>query len=228
MSEREARYYPVPLDPIEPHKTIEVPSVTTITGCAAKYGLLYFYAKHGLKRVGNRSYPAAEDIAREASAIGTGVHDYILDRSKGKKPKVASKYARPVANYEKFRKVFKPKTLLADAMVYSLKHGYAGTLDEVAEIGDKQVLIDWKTSKELYPDYKMQVEAYYRAIIEMLTTDVTVALPAVHELWLVQLDKEKEFDEKKHVLKFEPNIERFKAFLGLRSYFYWNKQLNAA
>lgn len=199
---------------------LKLPSVTTITGCAMKWALMYFYAKHGLKK--------AKEIAAEAAAIGTGVHDFIIDISKGNKlGKPDTKFAQAIANFEAFRKAFKPEPVLIDFPVFSAKERYAGCLDEVDMLDGVLVLCDWKTSKAIYDDYKMQVEAYYRALLEMQEAGL-VKLPAeVKELWLVQFDKESMFDEKKHIVKITPNEQRFKAFLGLRDYFEWANLLKS-
>ena len=56
--------------------------------------------------------------------------------------------------------------------VWSDVYGYAGTMDLLAVVNGKLTILDWKTSKALHPEYKLQVAAYAKALLEMGHGDV--------------------------------------------------------
>jgi len=218
------RFYTAPGDKEEK----KLVSVTSITSCAMKYGLLGFYGKHGNKEAGR--------IAKEASTIGNDLHTYM--NYKVTRPADTlmpiesdqSKVELMFSNADKFIKQFKPKAIATELTVYNVPDGYAGTLDFVGTVKDgiKEVLIlaDWKSSGSVYSDYYLQVEAYYRALLYSLKRGL-IEFPTVIgniELWVVRLPKDDHFNPKTDVTKLEPNVMRFKAFLGLRDYFYWTKE----
>ena len=66
--------------------------------------------------------------------------------------------------------------------IYSKKYKYAGTVDAVAMIEDKFSVIDFKTSKQIYKSYKLQVYAYKQAIEEMYGEEV-------ESCWILRFDK---------------------------------------
>jgi len=88
--------------------------------------------------------------------------------------------------------------------------GYAGTCDAVAIINGTKYIIDWKTSKSIYPEYALQLAAY--RIAEGNNLSVAV----------LRLDKETgeyEFkDMSKHIEQKE------KAFINLLDFFYNEKK----
>ena len=74
--------------------------------------------------------------------------------------------------------------LAAEAIVYSLKYQYAGTLDAVGTIGDHRVLVDFKTGERFYPSMFAQVTAYYKAHCEMTEN------PRIKKLLVVNLNRD--------------------------------------
>jgi hypothetical protein len=47
--------------------------------------------------------------------------------------------------------------------IYSRRYRYSGTLDLVVSSNQGLVLIDWKTSKSIYPEFRLQTAAYVHA-----------------------------------------------------------------
>jgi hypothetical protein len=88
-----------------------------------------------------------------------------------KKP-LTSREARCLFSYENFTEDFKPITVAREVKVFSVKYGYAGTLDWVGYLWDtkakkyRQWIIDYKIS--LNPDaaHFAQITAYNQAISE--------------------------------------------------------------
>ena len=58
----------------------------------------------------------------------------------------------------------KPQSIAWDVPVFSEKYGYAGTIDYVCTIDGKTYIVDFKTSKQVWPEYELQVSAYKKPI----------------------------------------------------------------
>jgi hypothetical protein len=58
------------------------------------------------------------------------------------------------------------ETLHLEKLVYSRKFNYAGRLDKLATVGGVLSLVDWKSSKGIYPEYLLQTAAYVQAYEE--------------------------------------------------------------
>ena len=52
----------------------------------------------------------------------------------------------------------------SEEKLYHRKYKYAGTVDARAIINGEYCVIDWKTSKAVYPEYHLQVAAYAKAV----------------------------------------------------------------
>ena len=63
----------------------------------------------------------------------------------------------------------------AERKVYHRKYKYAGTVDAVATINGEYCVVDWKTSKAIYPEYYLQVAAYAKALEDMEGTSIDTA-----------------------------------------------------
>ena len=53
--------------------------------------------------------------------------------------------------------------LSSEEKIYSRQDNYAGTLDCAAYVNGSLCIIDWKTSKGIYPEYHLQNAAYAQA-----------------------------------------------------------------
>ena len=67
--------------------------------------------------------------------------------------------------YHKWRGQHDIEPMKAEVRVIS-RLGYAGTVDLFAKVDGTMALIDYKTSKAIYPEYKIQVAAYRAAAAE--------------------------------------------------------------
>ena len=52
----------------------------------------------------------------------------------------------------------------SEMKLYSRQDHYAGTVDCVADVNGSRCVVDWKTSKGIYPEYHLQVAAYAQAV----------------------------------------------------------------
>jgi hypothetical protein len=171
-------------------------SVTTLIGVLDKPALMYWAAEESAKAaVANvavlrgriksegeesvvkwlrdaRFRPAKDQ--RSASALGTAVHDaceqYALT---GVRPDVDDEVRPFLDRFDEWAQKWQPQYLAAEAAVYNLTYGYAGTLDAIAIIDGQKVLLDYKSSRKSigsddkptkpYPEAALQLSAYRHA-----------------------------------------------------------------
>jgi hypothetical protein len=152
------------------------PRVTAIVGIKAKPALYRYYA--------NMPGIRAADEAKERSADeGSRVHLGVEAILRGYRP-VPDETTRPALEaFSEFLRNTHVKPLLIEERVLSPKHGYAGTVDVVAEINGVVGVLDIKTSKAVYRDYGMQTSAYAAALREH------PALPHPETSWILRLDQ---------------------------------------
>lgn len=77
--------------------------------------------------------------------------------------------------YQAWRDEAQVKPLAIEQQVYSLKYRYAGTMDLYCEAYGARTLLDWKTSKSIYDEAKLQNAAYRHAWIEMGQAEAPIA-----------------------------------------------------
>ena len=139
-----------------------LPSVTEILGIVSKPYLISWANKMGLQGVDTREYNA------ELADLGTVVHGKIEayyqrhyhsvfddsqypDVVRQKSDELFGKFL----GWESERDIYPIFTELP--MICSR---FGGTIDAVVEMDEKITIIDWKTSKEIYPEYFGQLSAY--------------------------------------------------------------------
>lgn len=161
---------------------IVVPSVTKV-----------IYSRNPIKAKDGRPIPGF--VLQQAAAIGTTVHNWIEDYRQAQDcflpepmepdhPKAQSaikafkKWEWDLSGkYKNVEWVWQEQLLYCDEN----DQPYSGQADALLRLDGKQVLVDFKTSKELDTRYDWQIAAYHRAmVLEGLMVD---------EAWLVRLDK---------------------------------------
>lgn len=150
----------------------DYPSVTTILEVIGKPRLMYWYGKIGTA--------AATKQKKQAAALGSKFHKYVLKESEGKgekfirilrkKGKFKGKLWNLVNQFLKFKDLYHFRSLKSEHLIYSKKHKYAGTLDALGYITINKktylVILDWKTSGKVYLEYRIQMSAYFYAYLE--------------------------------------------------------------
>jgi hypothetical protein len=99
---------------------------------------------------------------RDSAAVrGTGVHDLLEQLALGQSPTIPG-YAQPYVDaWQRWRDRFGVEPVATEATVYDRRRGYAGTLDLIADAGDLgRILVDYKTSKDVYSEATLQLTAY--------------------------------------------------------------------
>lgn len=153
----------------------KVPSVTAVIGILNKPALIPWavnatldvckgavapgteYAETYLEAVWGAARKASSVLKSEAAARGTETHRSIESVLKG----TGEEGLRSLAPLQEFLRAFRIDGI--ERRVYSRRHRYSGTLDALARQEDSLVLLDWKTSKSIYPEFRLQTAAYQLA-----------------------------------------------------------------
>lgn len=165
-------------------------SVTTVLGDYDTGGLMQWAANEAVEYIKenftafvngedwDKARYAYKEVSKEATDIGTEVHDYceefikqVIDKSEyaiSASPPVE----RAFGAFLKWDEAVKPKYIASEMTVHSDTHKYAGTLDCVCRLDGKLYIIDFKTSKKHYPKNAVQLAAYKMAYEEMTGLDV--------------------------------------------------------
>ena len=162
--EFDERFYRKVVDKVD----VFAPSVTYVLGAAYPigYGLLQWKGDVGNKR--------ADEIMTEAGDDGSFVHDAIDQLINGKKilshdielrfsPKRSLKIKRCLKSFMDWVEEYKPEFISNEYIVWNEKENYAGTVDLYCKIGEDNYFVDFKTSKSIHIQHKVQVVAYSAA-----------------------------------------------------------------
>ena len=106
----------------------------------------------------------------EAANDGTAAHstiEKILKKLPYDLDKLSEKARNAVNLFLDWQKKTDFEVIKSESVVYSKAYQYAGTMDCLAKVNGKTCLLDWKTSKGIYPEMELQVVAYMRAAEEM-------------------------------------------------------------
>lgn len=112
------------------------------------------------------------ELQREDAAdIGKEIHGWVeayIKKEIGQSKEVPEIPDFPEAvtgvnAFLKWREEHKVKFVSTERVVFSMKHGYIGTLDDEAKVDGKHCLIDLKASNGLYNGVRMQTQAYVAA-----------------------------------------------------------------
>lgn len=157
------------------------PSVTTILQAYPKDAGFYKW----LKEVGND----ADAIRDAAGERGTTVHTLTEQYDAGLEVSLIAADGRVqfsmqewamFERYVNFRQRFPLEILATETQIISEHFGEAGTIDRVVKLNGKTMIIDIKTSNQLYPHYWLQLAAYKR----MWEHATNIRIDAVGILWL--------------------------------------------
>jgi hypothetical protein len=134
---------------------------------------------------------AADVIRDKAATQGSDIHALAEAITLGHEVTVTEEQAPFVDAYRAWRRDFEPSFLAAEEMVCSLQYGYAGTLDAIVEIAGEVWLLDYKTSKGVYPETALQLIAYGSADFIGRAGDPTrYAIPKVDHYGVLHLRPE--------------------------------------
>lgn len=134
---------------------------------------------------------AATQITEKAATNGSEIHALAEAITLGHEVTVTEEQSPFVDAYRQWRADFAPSFLAAEEMVCSLEHGYAGTLDAIVEMAGEVWMLDYKTSKGVYPETALQLAAYGHAEFIGRAGDPTrYAIPAIDHYGVLHLRPE--------------------------------------
>lgn len=177
------------VDP-EINESIFLPSSTTILSCFPNPGLdiwLQTSTPEEIKRAqedgkmqGTKTHKCVELQIMGDHVFTTGITDAqikkldLVDRKliNYLKEPLTTREEEALIGFENFWEEYKPITVASELMVFSGKHGYAGTLDWVGYLWNEKKktyefwIVDWKISKTLDRSYDLQLASYWKAVEE--------------------------------------------------------------
>ncbi len=156
----------------------------------------------------------------KAAEIGSQIHSMIewnlrrmLGQKVGPQPRLDEKAQWGFMAWEDWARSVRFKPILIEQQVFSLMHGYAGTLDVLGEIDGVLTIGDWKTGKAVYPEALLQSVAYQVALAEMghhrAEAGIVIRLPKV------------ETDPEFEVVPVPAVSELFPTFLAVKQVWQW-------
>jgi len=145
-------------------------SVTYILGCCypSGAGLTQWIGDVGNKR--------AEEIRDEAGEDGSFVHDAI-DRmlhgqkitsqeieEKFKKSARILKIKKCLKSFIDWYNEYKPEIIKTEFMIVNSEYQFGGTVDLLCKINGENYIIDYKTSKSISEEHRVQLSAYNKEV----------------------------------------------------------------
>lgn len=99
-----------------------------------------------------------------AAKLGTEIHAAAEAAMLGKPtPPVGPDAAPYMGHFHQWVEDMSVKVEQSEASVFSRAQAYAGTLDMIAVIGGRRLIVDHKTGKGVYPEVALQLAAYRHA-----------------------------------------------------------------
>ena len=146
-------------------------------------------------------------IKEEAMHIGTNMHTLAEDYITGKE--VIAPNSEPLktmfAKFKKFWDSKKMKVIATETTYYSKELDVCGTLDCLVKYKGKVVILDFKTSKDFYPDMPIQIHTYKKLVED--SSNLKVEFLAV-----INIPKEPVKDVEMRIFQMKPKyLKGFKA-----------------
>lgn len=182
---------------------LEYPSVTTILGIISKgEGFNNWLKKQGDK---------ADTLLNDAASFGTNVHNHLESIGKGVTVNLEAlkpQEKRCVKAFIEWKDKNVKRFVTTEQSVFNVKEGYAGTLDSVIEDNNgKIILVDYKTSGNIYDTYSLQCASYAKAYELTTGTNIDGAV-----ILRFEKDENKKKDmQEKEVLDLNYSYEVFLA-----------------
>ena len=222
--------------------------VTSITGIIDKPALKYWAVNMGIEYLKENLKPgvALDEIEistlltetksahtkrlSKAGDIGTQIHEWlekyvkaVLNKQTIPNKPVNKEMQKAIKGFFEWAKENDVKLIASEQKIYSKKYHYAGTFDLLALVNGKKTIVDFKTSKAIYPEMFLQASAYLQAKEEELGEQIDGGVS------ILRLSK-----ESKEITPFEVQsinreevdnlIQVFRCCLGVFSWQQMNKK----
>lgn len=183
----------------------KVPSVTQILSVINKPPLLYWYGKHGTKE--------CQRLLKEAGEYGDMVHTLVQNFLEGQTQKVNKDQKTILKNLKASTKGWEWDQF--EVVLTNDEHGYGGTCDALATIEGKRALVDFKTSKGVWPEFSLQMAAYEQCVMAYSKEELDIEIVRI-----LHLDKE---TLSWSVLNID-TTDLFPVFLAAKEVYEWTKR----
>jgi len=199
----------------------EWPSVTTILGILDKPALIgwgincaldhirenrHRMEGHGFETVLDEAKTAHKSTGKEATDIGGLVHDAIESYLKQEAVAFDDWPDEAYNCFNAFQSWFNDnqvQPIELEKKVINKEIGYGGRMDFLGMVNGKKTILDWKTSKAVYDEYRYQVGAYALAVSD------------VERIAVLRLDKYTgEWELKDFTNRIEQSKKAFKQITG--------------
>ena len=115
----------------------------------------------------------------DAADFGTALHEALAALVAGRKMEVDPGAYGHAAAVEQWWDAYRPLVLDSEVQVFNLQHRYAGSLDLIAEVYGRRLLIDLKSGSVVGHDARLQLAAYRFAQFIGADNQVIAAMPEV-------------------------------------------------
>lgn len=162
--------------------------------------------------------------AREAADLGKAVHSLIeawcIRKMGGQRVDlyVSDEAHYVYSGFEEWATDVDLEPVAVETRLLHRGQGYAGTLDCLAYVGGVLTVLDWKSSKAIYPEMKLQSIAYRMAVAEM----TGLPLPAGLILRLPKSATDESLKPEPHPVEDDPET-LWRAFLNVLELYRWSK-----
>lgn len=167
----------------------------------------------GLARQTDRELSKAAEIGSQTHALIEWTLRRQLGQVVGPRPETTPPAEWAFMAFEDWAKSVHLEPLRVEDTVWSLTHGYAGTMDLLARVNGKTTLVDFKTGKSVYAEAFLQNVAYQAALEEM-------GHEVVHDGLIVRLPK-LETDPAFEAVEVPPREDLFPVFLSCVHLWQW-------
>ena len=152
------------------------PSSTTILNA-------YPQSQHLTKWIAEQGWQESQKIKSDAGVSGTTIHnacDLLEQGALLKRENYSLEEWFKISTFINWHKEVNPKLIAIEVPVFSKKGKYAGRADRLYTIEDEYVLVDFKSSRSLYPHFPLQFASYAQAIEE--NSDIKISKTAALQL----------------------------------------------
>lgn len=150
-------------------------SAETMLAMLFETGLTVERARANLTQLKAEAWNAHKLVSDKALEIGTATHNFIEEYltegdSINLRTNLSPEVRTTTAAFLDFRDLFNPEPELIEETVSSPTLKVAGTIDFTGFLTDPETgrrdlwILDWKTSKSIYTDYKIQASIYWEML----------------------------------------------------------------
>lgn len=225
---------------VHPTSGVEVPSVTTILGVLDKPALPRWAALEVANYAVTHkdswaALPERDAVtllkgapwskSKNAADAGTDAHAYCEALLRGQAAELPEQdvfsplYGKALENVAALVAAVNPTPIAIEATAWSNAFGYAGTFDSLCLIDGQITLIDLKTSKDVYPDYALQLAAYRFADAILAPDGTEVTMPEITRCQIWHAPKEGTWS----VVDIRADFDEFAAFRSALEVWKWQQ-----